>query len=117
MGALAARPDLLEETPRLTARALAERLASKEPLLVVDVRTDAERAAGFIAGSVHAPLSKWPGGAPDLPEGRPVAVYCAGGYRSSIAASRLRAAGRKDVADLVGGFAAWLEEDLPVARP
>ncbi|HXT01763.1 MAG TPA: MBL fold metallo-hydrolase [Elusimicrobiota bacterium] len=116
MEALARRPDLLEETPRLTARALDERLASKEPPLVVDVRSDAERAEGFIAGSVHAPLSKWPGGIPDLPAGRAVAVYCAGGYRSSIAASLLRASGRRDVADLVGGFAAWREEGLPEAK-
>jgi rhodanese-related sulfurtransferase len=117
MQALAGRPDLLEETPRLTARALAERLAAPEPPLVLDVRTDAERGAGFIAGSVHVPLAKWSDGVPKLPEGRPVAIYCAGGYRSSIAASRLRAAGRKDVTDLVGGYSAWLEEDLPVAKP
>src|SRR6185312_10782561 len=110
MEALARRPDLLEETPRLTARALAERLASQEPPLVVDVRTDMERSEGFIAGSVHLPLAKWSEGVPKVPEGRAVAVYCAGGYRSSIAASRLRAAGRKDVADLVGGYSAWLEE-------
>jgi len=116
MEALARRPDLLEETPRLTARALAERLASQEPPLVVDVRTDMERSEGFIAGSVHLPLAKWSEGVPKVPEGRAVAVYCAGGYRSSIAASRLRAAGRKDVADLVGGYSAWLEEDLPVVK-
>ena len=34
-------------------------------------------------------------------------VYCAGGYRSSIAASRLAAAGFTDVSDLLGGYGAW----------
>jgi hydroxyacylglutathione hydrolase len=34
-------------------------------------------------------------------------VYCAGGYRSSIAASFLRASGFEDVSDLVGGYQAW----------
>jgi hydroxyacylglutathione hydrolase len=34
-------------------------------------------------------------------------VYCAGGYRSSIAASVLRAVGFTDVSDLVGGYPAW----------
>ena len=107
MRALDARPDLVARTPRLTARALAERLAGKDAPLVVDVRTDAERAAGFVAGSLHLPLAQWPRRLAEVPKGRPVAVYCAGGYRSSIAASLLRAAGHADVADLVGGFGAW----------
>jgi rhodanese-related sulfurtransferase len=36
-----------------------------------------------------------------------VVVYCAGGYRSSIAASVLRAAGFERVADVLGGWPAW----------
>jgi len=82
----------------------------------VDVRTPAERAEGFVAGSLHLPLSQWPKRLAEVPADRPVAVYCAGGYRSSIAASLLRAAGRADVTDLVGGFAAWREEGLPEAK-
>jgi len=31
----------------------------------------------------------------------------AGGYRSSIAASLLRASGFADVSDLIGGYQAW----------
>jgi len=115
MAALAARPELVERTPRLTARALAEQLAGKDAPVVVDVRTDAERAAGFVAGSLHLPLSQWPRRLAEVPKGKPVAVYCAGGYRSSIAASLLRAAGREDVSDVIGGFSAWREENLPVA--
>jgi len=115
MLALDARPDLIERTPRLTARALSERLGGKGAPLVVDVRTDAERAGGFVAGSLHIPLAQWPRRLAEIPAGRPVAVYCAGGYRSSIAASLLRASGRTDVTDLVGGFAAWREQELPVA--
>ncbi len=115
MLALGARPDLVVRTPRLTARALSERLAANGAPFVVDVRTDAERADGFVAGSFHMPLAQWPRRIADIPAGRPVAVYCAGGYRSSIAASLLRAAGRADVTDLVGGFAAWREQELPVA--
>jgi rhodanese-related sulfurtransferase len=117
MAALAARPDLVAQGPRTTARALSESLAGPHAPLVVDVRTDAERAEGFIAGSLHLPLAQWPRRAAEIPAGRPVALYCAGGYRSSVAASLLRAAGRTGVADLVGGFSAWREEGLPEARP
>jgi rhodanese-related sulfurtransferase len=34
-------------------------------------------------------------------------VFCAGGYRSSIAASLLRRAGFEDVSDILGGYDAW----------
>jgi len=44
---------------------------------------------------------------PACPTCRPVAVYCAGGSRSSIAASLLRRYGHFDVSGLIGGFAAW----------
>lgn len=115
MLSLAGRPELIERTPRITARTLVERLAGTPAPLVVDVRTDAERADGFVANSIHLPLSQWPRRIADVPMGRAIAVYCAGGYRSSIAASLLRASGRLDVADVVGGFTAWREEALPVS--
>jgi hydroxyacylglutathione hydrolase len=42
-----------------------------------------------------------------LDPSKPTIVYCAGGYRSSIAASTMLAAGFGDVADLLGGYGAW----------
>ncbi len=117
MLALGSRPDLVVRTPRLTPRALAERLDAKAPLIVVDARTDAERAGGFVAGSLHIPLAQWPNRMSEIPSGKPVAVYCAGGYRSSIAASLLRSSGRTDVTDVIGGFSAWREEALPESKP
>jgi rhodanese-related sulfurtransferase len=41
-------------------------------------------------------------------------VYCAGGYRSSIAASLIRRAGLESVGELAGGIAAWEAAKLPV---
>jgi rhodanese-related sulfurtransferase len=41
-------------------------------------------------------------------------VHCAGGYRSSIAASWLRSAGATDVSDLLGGYGAWADRHQPV---
>ena len=43
----------------------------------------------------------------ELSPTRPTVVYCAGGYRSSVAASLLRSLGFSDVSDLIGGFGAW----------
>ncbi len=113
MSALGSRPDLVARTPRLTARALSERLTGKDAPVVVDIRTDAERAGGFVAGSLHIPLAQWGKRMGEIPKKGAVALYCAGGYRSSIAASLLRASGREGVSDVIGGFGAWQEEGLP----
>ena len=40
---------------------------------------------------------------------KPTVVYCAGGYRSSVAASLLRQRGFADVSDILGGYGAWEE--------
>ena len=37
----------------------------------------------------------------------PTVAYCAGGYRSSAAASLLRSLGVPDVSDILGGYGAW----------
>ena len=53
----------------------------------------------------------------DVPRDRLVVVHCASGYRSSIAASVLAHHGVKQLADLVGGFAAWEASQLPTVTP
>ena len=53
----------------------------------------------------------------ELDASAPTVVYCAGGYRSSIAASLLRSVGFTRVADLQGGYDAWSAAGLPTVRP
>jgi rhodanese-related sulfurtransferase len=45
----------------------------------------------------------------ELDPHRPTVVYCAGGYRSSVAASVLRQRGFTDVSDIIGGYNAYSE--------
>jgi rhodanese-related sulfurtransferase len=42
-------------------------------------------------------------------------LHCAGGYRSSIAASLLHARGFRHVSEIAGGIAAWEAAGLPVS--
>jgi hydroxyacylglutathione hydrolase len=51
----------------------------------------------------------------ELPKDRPLIVHCAGGYRSSIAASLLERSGRTRVSELAGGIAAWESAGFPAA--
>ena len=91
--ALKSRPDLTITTDRLSAPFAAELLSSAEPPLAIDVRTPRERDQKYIAGSLAMPLNRLTGEVENLPRDRALLVYCAGGYRSSIAASLLQSHG------------------------
>ncbi|MFJ8476868.1 rhodanese-like domain-containing protein [Kitasatospora sp. NPDC094011] len=105
--ALPALADDLTPASRLTADRLRTVLAGEQPPTVLDVRTCGERETGSIEGSLHIPLAELPGRMDEIPTDRPLVVHCAGGHRSSIAASLLRHHGRTGVSDLLGGYGAW----------
>lgn len=44
-----------------------------------------------------------------------IALICGSGYRSSVAASILRADGYETMINIIGGMAAWIHEDPPVS--
>jgi glyoxylase-like metal-dependent hydrolase (beta-lactamase superfamily II)/rhodanese-related sulfurtransferase len=102
-----AHPAAVAATERITPELAAERIASHEPPLVVDVRTPGERARKAVPGSISVPLNELQDRAGELPRDRPLLLYCAGGYRSSIAASLLTRAGFTSVSEIAGGMAAW----------
>jgi glyoxylase-like metal-dependent hydrolase (beta-lactamase superfamily II)/rhodanese-related sulfurtransferase len=111
------RPDLMVSTERLSAQVAAERMAAAAPdqaPILIDVRAPGERQQKRIAGSIGIPLTQLRNRVSELPPDRPLLVYCAGGYRSSIAASLLQRQGRSDVSEIAGGIAAWDAGKLPV---
>jgi hydroxyacylglutathione hydrolase len=67
-------------------------------LTVLDVRRRDEWAAGHLDGALHIPLDELEQRVEEVPDGRPVWVHCATGFRASIAASLLDRAGREVVA-------------------
>jgi glyoxylase-like metal-dependent hydrolase (beta-lactamase superfamily II)/rhodanese-related sulfurtransferase len=109
---VAARPDLTVSTERVSPQLAAERLASGQPV-AIDVRTPKEREERSVAGSISVPLNHFVERMNDVPRDRPLLVYCAGGYRSSIAASLLQRAGFGSVSEIAGGIAAWEAARLP----
>ena len=111
---LKSRPDLTVTTDRLSAPFAAELLSSPQPPLAVDVRTPRERDQKYILGSLGVPLNHLKENLEKLPKDRPLLVYCAGGYRSSIAASLLQSSGFRRVDEIAGGIAAWEAANLPI---
>ncbi|MEU6622985.1 rhodanese-like domain-containing protein [Streptomyces litmocidini] len=106
--ALESLADEVSPASRITAARLRTALAGEQPPVVVDVRSCGERAAnGSIESALHIPLGELPHRTAELPTDRPLVLHCAGGHRSSIAASLLRQRGFRDVSDILGGYAAW----------
>jgi hydroxyacylglutathione hydrolase len=105
--AFRATPARIAHASRLTAPELAEILRGADPPTVIDVRNPGEAATGAIPGARHLPLAQLPTRLSDVPCDGPVVVYCASGYRSSVAAALLRRASCAEVSDLIDGYEAW----------
>ncbi|HEX8489621.1 MAG TPA: rhodanese-like domain-containing protein, partial [Chthoniobacterales bacterium] len=84
-------------------------------LQLLDVRGPAEWKNGRIPGATHIFLPQLTKRSGELDKERPVLVYCATGYRASLAASLLQQEGF-DVRNLPGSFHAWKAAKLPVEK-
>ena len=114
---IASRPELTISTERLSAQVAADRVngqADDGTPVLIDVRAPREREQKRIPGSLSIPLNHLAERTSELPTDRPLLVYCAGGYRSSIAASLLQQHGFKHVSEIAGGITAWEAAKLPI---
>ena len=74
---------------------------------VLDVRRRGEFAESHVPGAKNIPLDELPDRLGEIDRDHPLAVICAGGYRSSIASSILARAGFTNVLNVQGGTEAW----------
>lgn len=79
----------IQTIPQWTVWELRDGLKNDPQLLVLDVRQPAEWKAGHINGAIHITGAELPHRVDEVPRGRPMAVICSSGYRSSAAASLL----------------------------
>jgi hydroxyacylglutathione hydrolase len=92
------------------------RLSTMKGVQVLDVRTTSEHSEGHIPGSKSLALQSLASTLDTLDPAQPIAIHCAGGTRSSIAASLLASRGFKDVTNVTGGFGDWAKAGLPVEK-
>ena len=102
----------VKRVPRLPIRAikpaeLKNRLAEKNDLLIIDVRSEEFFEKGHIEGAVNAPFYRLHTSYPELPRNRPVLVVDQRGFRSFLAASYLAWKGFPDVTRLFRGMVEW----------
>ena len=106
---MSGHPERVQQSSRLSAARFDDQRADLDGLQLVDIRNPGEVADGMISGADAIPVGQLRARLAELDPTAPTVVYCAGGYRSSVAASMLRTAGFADVSDILGGYGAWTE--------
>ena len=108
----------LNRVEQIPVSELRRMLEEQPDLQLLDVRRPAEYAAGHAPRAENAPLGpRLREEAARLDAARPLAVICAGGYRSSAATSMLRPLGFQHLYNVEGGTGAWLSAGYPVEKP
>lgn len=95
----------VDQVPSVTAEELAV-LADKEKINIIDVRKENEFEEGHIKGAINVPLDYINDNMQNLDKQKTYYLHCAGGYRSMIFNSILRARGFEDLVDVKGGYKA-----------
>jgi len=121
--ALLAEANAMVET---VPAAEAVKLAGRDDVVLVDLRDPRElEREGQIPGAFHCPrgmLEFWidpesPYHKPAFAQDKRFVFFCAGGWRSALAARTAREMGLKPVAHIGGGFAAWREAGGAIEAP
>ena len=99
----------------ISAETLANTVKS-ERLNILDVRNNGEHEASHLENAQHFALDAINQNMNQIDSKKTYHIHCAGGYRSVIAASILKARGFNNLVDIDGGFAAIKETDLPITE-
>ncbi|MEL6863059.1 MAG: MBL fold metallo-hydrolase [Bacteroidota bacterium] len=99
----------------IPATELADILKAHPASPVVDVRKMTEYLSEHIINAENHPLSTLNDHLTQLPKETTFYVHCAGGYRSMIASSMLKARGFHNLVEVAGGFKAIKETEIAVS--
>ena len=97
----------------IPATELENAFQADKTIKIVDVRKDGEYKAEHVETATNAPLDYLNDYLAEIPKDETVYLHCAGGYRSMIAASILKARGFENLVNVAGGFKAISETNLP----
>lgn len=102
--------------PQIPVDELNHRVKEQARLQIIDVRRPGEYNDGHVPSAVNAPLAHLQTRVSSFNPGRPTAVICAGGYRSSAATSILARNGFRTLFNVVGGTTAWITAGFPIEK-
>jgi hydroxyacylglutathione hydrolase len=101
----------LESVGQMSVHELNER---KSSLQVLDVRSPGEWKKGHVPGAHHIFVPELGKRVGELDRNKPTAIYCASGYRASIATSILKQQGFNELWNVPGSWEAWKKAKLPI---
>jgi hydroxyacylglutathione hydrolase len=102
----------IDTVKSVPADEFAGRIQQEKETLVVDVRKPSEYDAEHVEGAINVPLDYLNEHISRLPKDKLFYLHCAGGYRSMIAASILKARGWDNLIDIAGGFSAIAKTNM-----
>lgn len=102
-----------EQIEEIEAEEFAERYKKNPAIKVLDVRRESEYNSQHIEGTINFPLDFINSNMSMLDKNSTYYIHCAGGYRSMITASILKARGYEKLVNIKGGFAALSKTNLP----
>lgn len=91
--------------------------ADKSQVTLVDVRTPDEYALGTIPGAINIPLDNLRERLADIPENKPVYLFCGVGLRGYLASNILKSKGYPDVRNLIGGLKTYDAATATIKTP
>ena len=106
----------LASVEQISVDELNQRIQEGQAEVVLDVRRPGEWKAGHIGTATHLPLNHLSESAEQLNPRKSIYVICAGGYRSSAAASMLEQKGFQRITNVIGGMTAWQNANLQIAK-
>ncbi|MBC8494235.1 MAG: rhodanese-like domain-containing protein [Candidatus Thioglobus sp.] len=106
--------DKLKKYEDIDANAATE-LMDDDNLIILDVREQKERKAGYIKGDIHIPLGDVKNQLSKLDKNKSILVYCRSGSRSAHIAGLLTRNEYEKVYNLKGGIQAWKRAKMPVS--
>jgi rhodanese-related sulfurtransferase len=95
-----------------------QRLDTKDPFTLIDVREESEWAKGRLPGAVHMYKGIIERDIENAVPGKatPIVLYCGGGYRSALVADNLQRMGYTNVISMDGGWRGWEQAGYPTVK-
>ena len=92
-------------------------VADLSKITLVDVRTPDEFALGSLKGAVNIPLDDMRERMQEIPQDKPIYLYCGVGLRGYLASNILLMNGYKEVKNLIGGLKLYKAATAPLPEP
>jgi len=112
----AAAPAAAHVTPMTQEQLLEHQAKHPGHLVVLDVRTPEEFAAGHVPGAKNVPYDLVAARLGEIPRDKDVVLYCKSGRRAGLAADVLAANGYTRLSHLEGDMTAWVANGRPVEK-